>query len=59
MRAARFFLRAAAGTAGIFLCDILLSPLGVSVGINPFTAAVCGLLGLPGAGMLYLLAYLL
>lgn len=59
MHGAKLFLRAAAGMAGIFLADILLSPVGVCVGINPFTAAVCAVLGLPGAGMLYLLAYLL
>ena len=59
MRLFNIMLRAAAGSAGIFVLDILFSPFGLCVGINPFTAAVCGLLGLPGAGMLYALAYLL
>ena len=58
MRFIRFGARMLAGTAAIFTADILLSPFGIGVGINAFTAAFCALHGLPGFAVLYALAYI-
>lgn len=52
------FLRALSGISAIFVLDFLLSPVGISVGINFFTAAVSAVLGIPGITLLYGLAYL-
>lgn len=52
----RFILRGAAGAAGIFIVDVLFSPIGLSVGINFFTAGVTAVLGIPGFVLLYVLA---
>lgn len=54
-----FFIRAVIGALGIFAVDFLLSPLGFAVGINLFTAAVTGILGIPGFVMLYAIAWIL
>lgn len=40
--------RAALGVALCFLCHMLLSPLGLSIPQNPFSALCAGYLGLPG-----------
>ena len=42
------------GGIGLFLCNFILTPIGLSLGINAVTAAVCGLLGLPGLILLLL-----
>ncbi len=52
-------IRSAIGTAAIFAADFLLSPAGLAVGINAFTALVTGLLGIPGFITLYVLAWIL
>ena len=54
-----FFIRSVIGALGIFAVDFLLSPLGIAVGINLFTAAVTGILGIPGFVMLYAIAWIL
>lgn len=54
-----FVFKAAAGTAAIAAMDVVLSPIGIAVGLNGFTAAITGLLGVPGFIMLYTLAWLL
>ena len=43
------------GVAGILVCNLLLSKLGlmVVVGINPLTTLIAGLLGGPGVLLLY------
>jgi len=40
--------RAAAGAALCFLCYLVLSPFGLKVAQNPFSALCAGYLGLPG-----------
>lgn len=40
--------RTATGAALCFLCYLLLSPLGISVARNPFSALCAGYLGLSG-----------
>ncbi|MBH1941011.1 pro-sigmaK processing inhibitor BofA family protein [Mobilitalea sibirica] len=54
-----FGLRAAIGTAGIYLLDFILRSRGYdfTVGINGLTVLTNGLLGLPGFIMLYGLAF--
>ncbi len=54
-----FLIRSVIGALGIFAVDFLLSPLGFAVGINLFTAAVTGILGIPGFVMLYAIAWIL
>lgn len=54
-----FGLRAAVGTAGIYLLDFVLSwkGMGISVGVNGVSVLTNGLLGLPGFLLLYGLAF--
>ena len=42
------------GGVGLYVCNFLLAPLGLSVGINIVSAAFCGLFGLPGLLLLIL-----
>jgi pro-sigmaK processing inhibitor BofA len=49
----RLILRCVAGIAVIFAADFFLSPWGIAVGINGFSAAICTFFGLPGAAMLF------
>lgn len=55
----KLIIRSAIGAAAIFAADFLLSPIGLAVGINGFTALVTGLLGIPGFIMLYTLTWIL
>ncbi len=55
----KLILRCCLGAAALFVLDMLLSPVGLSVGINPVTSVVCGVLGIPGVALLYGLAYIL
>ncbi len=43
------------GGAGLYICNAILGAVGFGVGVNIVTAAVCGLLGLPGLLLLLLL----
>jgi inhibitor of the pro-sigma K processing machinery len=54
-----FGLRAAVGTAGIYLLDLVLRSKGydINVGINGISVLANGLLGLPGFLLLYGLAF--
>ena len=47
------------GALALWLINQLSGITGVSVAINPFTALVVGFLGLPGAGLVVALQYLL
>lgn len=55
---ANFLLRAAVGTAGLYLLNIIFinKEYNIKVGINGLTVLANGLLGLPGFLMLYALA---
>ncbi|GHU76620.1 hypothetical protein FACS1894188_09420 [Clostridia bacterium] len=58
--ALKFAVRAAVGLIALFLGNLISAPLfGVSVGINIFTGAVVGALGVPGFILLYILGYFL
>lgn len=52
-------IRSIIGAVAIFTADFILSPLGLAVGINCFTALVTGFLGIPGFIMLYALSFIL
>jgi hypothetical protein len=47
------------GIAAIFVMDFLLSPFGLAVGLNMFTVAFVGILGIPGFVTLYVVTWLL
>jgi len=47
-------VRLLVGGAILYGVDLLGRPYGVAVGVNPVTAAVLGLLGVPGAALLVL-----
>ena len=47
-------LESVLGGVGLYLCNFLLAPVGLSVGINIVSAGVCGLFGLPGLLLLIL-----
>jgi len=42
------------GVAGILACNMLLAPIGVSVGVNLMTIFIVSVLGIPGFLLLYL-----
>ncbi len=41
-------LESALGGLGLYVCNFLLAPIGLSVGLNIVSAGICGLFGLPG-----------
>ncbi len=45
------------GISALFITNYLLAPLGISVGINVFTALIIGLLGIPGFICVYVLHF--
>lgn len=55
----RFVVNAAFGACGIFLSNLLLGPLGISVGINPLTLGFIGILGIPGFAALFFMGAVL
>lgn len=48
----KFLLKSAvggiAGSAALYLCNVIAAPLGFSVGINLYTSSICAFLGIPG-----------
>ena len=57
--AARFFVNAVIGLAGLLTANMVGGLFGVSVGLNAFTLPAAALLGLPGVALLWILRYLL
>lgn len=55
----RLGLSCAVGTLAMFIAGKLISPLGISFAINPLTAMISGVLGLPGMAMTLILQALL
>jgi len=47
------------GAGALYLCNILLGWSGLFVGVNAVTAAIAGLLGIPGVALLYTLSLVL
>lgn len=47
-------VRIVIGGAVIYGFDLLARPYGYAIGVNPVTAAVLGVLGVPGAALLVL-----
>ena len=47
-------LHSVLGGAGLYICNFLLSPVGIPIGLNIVTASICGLFGLPGLFLLIL-----
>ena len=56
-----FILRAVTGAVGIYCVNYLLAArqISVAVGINPFTILTSGILGFPGAAVLYGIYFLI
>jgi hypothetical protein len=52
-------LQAACGVLGSFAFNLILSPLGLSIGVNYLNAFIVGLLGLPGFVSLYILSFIM
>lgn len=50
----RLGLRVVIGGAVIYAVDIFGRRFGILIGVNPVTSAVVGLLGVPGAALLFL-----
>lgn len=55
----KFAVKSLIGAGIIYLCDMFLSPFGIYVGVNAFTACIVGFLGLPGLGSLMLISHIL
>ena len=55
----RTALGASIGACGMLIANFVLTPLGVSVGINAVTLLTVGLLGIPGFMMLYITSMVL
>ena len=47
------------GGIGIWVCNMLLAPLGLAVGINLLTVFIVTVLGLPGFVLLYLTQWMI
>lgn len=46
------------GGVGLYIFNWIFAPLGFAIGLNIVTAAVCGMLGLPGLVLLILVKLL-
>ena len=55
----KFAVRSVIGAGLIYICNMFLGHLGIYIGINIFTAAIVGFLGLPGLGTLILIMYII
>jgi len=55
----RFVINAVVGGIAILLINIIGSPFGFTVPLNPLSALIVGLLGLPGIILVVILKYLL
>ena len=55
----RFAIQAVCGVLGSVIFNFLLTPFGLSIGVNYLNAFVVGILGLPGFVSLYLLNWLM
>lgn len=55
----KLILRGIISMVGIFVLDFILSPWSIAVGINPFTACIGSILGIPGIASLYALMWFL
>jgi|GEM_PF-5004493 len=51
----KFLMRSAAGAVLILLCDLILKPAGIYIGLNALTVFFTGLLGIPGIFTLMLI----
>ena len=47
------------GGIGIWLCNMLLAPFGLAVGINLLTVFIVGVLGIPGFVLLYVTQWMI
>lgn len=52
---AKLCLNSAIGVCALLICNYFLTPLGIGVGINLYTAVFTGVLGIPGVVCLYIL----
>ena len=48
----RFLLNSAAGMGLCMLINYIFTPMGIHIGINPVTAVILGMLGVPGLIMI-------
>ena len=55
----RFLVQATCGMLMVFVLNILLSPLNLSLGLNYLNFFLAGLLGAPGVVSLYVMAWLI
>ncbi|MBQ4517890.1 MAG: pro-sigmaK processing inhibitor BofA family protein [Clostridia bacterium] len=46
------------GGVGLYIFNLIFRSIGFTIGLNPVTASVCGLFGLPGLVLLVLLKLL-
>lgn len=46
------------GGVGLYIFNLIFMSIGFTIGLNPVTASVCGLFGLPGLVLLVLLKLL-
>lgn len=56
---AKLCINSIIGVSALFAANFILSPLGLSVGINVFTALFTGILGIPGIICLFIVNYML
>lgn len=55
----KLILNSILGGLALLIVNFLLLPFGINIGINPFTCLTCGVLGLPGFALLFILKYIL
>lgn len=55
----KLLLNAVIGGIVLFVLNLVGEPIGLNIGINPFTALVVGILGIPGVILLIILSFLM
>lgn len=56
---AKVCINSVIGVSALFITNFLLSPFGISVGINIYTALITGILGIPGFIGLYIVSIII
>ncbi len=54
----RLAVKVAGGTLALLFINTFCGAWGIYVGINPLTMLLCGILGIPGIGALFMLRFL-
>ena len=54
----KIFYNSIIGMLALLLVNLIGAPLSIHIGINAFTCLICGILGIPGFIMLFIMRFL-